>query len=134
MSVLDEVSAGHPVPSMSMEEKIARLQSDLDTTNLALTNVRQMRSNLESKISEVKDYLVDCRQSGQDCDIETIADLLDIDLTRSYTVYVDMRWTIEVEADSESAAQDIIDGISFYANGDHECDDFEIVDTEISES
>ena len=133
MSVLDEVVLGHPVPTLSMEEKIADLQSRLDQQTIIASNLRLHISDRDRQIENVRGYLIDCLDMGSSPDAEEIAGLLDIELKREFAVRVEVTFDFIVTAMSEDEAQEKADNFSYSAHGDYDSDDYEVTDTSVSE-
>jgi hypothetical protein len=134
MSLLDALSEGHVVPVVSMEEKIADLQSRLDLQTFIATNLRIRNSELEIQIGNVKGYLIDCLDMGDSPDAESIADYLDIELKREFAVRVEVVFDFVVTAVNEDEAQEMADNFSYSADGDFDSDDYEVTDTTVSEA
>ena len=133
MSLLDALAEGHVVPAVSMEEKIADLQSRLDQQTIIATNLRIHSSDRDTQIENVRGYLMDCLDMGDSPDAETIADYLDIQLKREFAVRVEVTFDFIVEAMSEDEAQQMADNFSYSAHGDYDSDDYEVTDTSVSE-
>ena len=133
MSLLDALAEGHVVPAVSMEEKIADLQSRLDQQTVIANNLRIHSSDRDTQIENVRGYLMDCLDMGDSPDAETIADYLDIQLKREFAVRVEVTFDFIVEAMSEDEAQEKADNFSYSAHGDYDSDDYEVTDTSVSE-
>ena len=133
MSLLDALAEGHVVPAVSMEEKIADLQSRLDQQTIIATNLRLHSSDRDRQIENVRGYLIDCLDMGDSPDAETIADYLDIQLKREFAVRVEVTFDFIVTAMSEDEAQEKADNFSYSAHGDYDSDDYEVTDTSVSE-
>ena len=133
MSLLDALAEGHVVPAVSMEEKIADLQSRLDQQTIIANNLRIHSSDRDIQIGNVRGYLIDCLDMGSSPDAEEIADLLDIQLKREFAVRVEVTFDFIVEAMSEDDAQEMADNFSYSAHGDFNSDDYEVTDTTVSE-
>ena len=133
MSLLDALAEGHVVPAVSMEEKIADLQSRLDQQTVIANNLRIHSSDRDTQIENVRGYLMDCLDMGDSPDAETIADYLDIQLKREFAVRVEVTFDFIVEAMSEDEAQQMADNFSYSAHGDFNSDDYEVTDTTVSE-
>jgi len=134
MSLLDALSEGHVVPAVSMEEKIADLQSRLDQQTKIATNLRIHSSERDIQIQNVRGYLIDCLDMGDAPDAESIADYLDIQLKREFAVRVEVTFDFIVTAMSEDEAQEIADDFSYTAHGNFDSDDYEVTDSSISEA
>ena len=133
MSLLDALAEGHVVPAVSMEEKIADLQSRLDQQTIIASNLRIHSSDRDTQIENVRGYLMDCLDMGDSPDAETIADYLDIQLKREFAVRVEVTFDFMVTAMSEDEAQEMADDFSYSAHGDFNSDDYEVTDTTVSE-
>ena len=133
MSLLDALAEGHVVPAVSMEEKIADLQSRLDQQTVIANNLRIHSSDRDTQIENVRGYLMDCLDMGDSPDAETIADYLDIQLKREFAVRVEVTFDFIVTAMSEDEAQEKADNFSYSAHGDYDSDDYEVTDTSVSE-
>ena len=133
MSLLDALAEGHVVPAVSMEEKIADLQSRLDQQTIIATNLRLHISDRDRQIENVRGYLIDCLDMGSSPDAEEIAGLLDIELKREFAVRVEVTFDFIVTAMSEDEAQEKADNFSYSAHGDYDSDDYEVTDTSVSE-
>lgn len=133
MSLLDALAEGHVVPAVSMEEKIADLQSRLDQQTIIANNLRIHSSDRDIQIENVRGYLIDCLDMGDAPDAESIADYLDIQLKREFAVRVEVTFDFIVEAMSEDEAQEMADNFSYSASGDFNSDDYEVTDTTVSE-
>ena len=133
MSLLDALAEGHVVPAVSMEEKIADLQSRLDQQTIIATNLRLHISDRDRQIENVRGYLIDCLDMGSSPDAEEIADYLDIQLKREFAVRVEVTFDFIVTAMSEDEAQEKADNFSYSAHGDYDSDDYEVTDTSVSE-
>ena len=133
MSLLDALAEGHVVPAVSMEEKIADLQSRLDQQTIIATNLRLHISDRDRQIENVRGYLIDCLDMGSSPDAEEIAGLLDIELKREFAVRVEVTFDFMVTAMSEDEAQEMADDFSYSAHGDYDSDDYEVTDTSVSE-
>ena len=133
MSLLDALAEGHVVPAVSMEEKIADLQSRLDQQTIIASNLRIHSSDRDTQIENVRGYLMDCLDMGDAPDAETIADYLDIQLKREFAVRVEVTFDFIVTAMSEDEAQEKADNFSYSAHGDYDSDDYEVTDTSVSE-
>ena len=133
MSLLDALAEGHVVPAVSMEEKIADLQSRLDQQTVIANNLRIHSSDRDTQIENVRGYLMDCLDMGDAPDAETIADYLDIQLKREFAVRVEVTFDFIVTAMSEDEAQEKADDFSYSAHGDFNSDDYEVTDTSVSE-
>ena len=133
MSLLDALAEGHVVPAVSMEEKIADLQSRLDQQTVIANNLRIHSSDRDTQIENVRGYLIDCLDMGDSPDAETIADYLDIQLKREFAVRVEVTFDFIVTAMSEDEAQEKADNFSYSAHGDYDSDDYEVTDTSVSE-
>ena len=133
MSLLDALAEGHVVPAVSMEEKIADLQSRLDQQTVIANNLRIHSSDRDTQIENVRGYLMDCLDMGDSPDAETIADYLDIQLKREFAVRVEVTFDFIVTAMSEDEAQEKADNFSYSAHGDYDSDDYEVTDTTVSE-
>ena len=133
MSLLDALAEGHVVPAVSMEEKIADLQSRLDQQTIIANNLRIHSSDRDIQIENVRGYLIDCLDMGDAPDAESIADYLDIQLKREFAVRVEVTFDFIVEAMSEDEAQEMADNFSYSAHGDFNSDDYEVTDTTVSE-
>ena len=133
MSLLDALAEGHVVPAVSMEEKIADLQSRLDQQTIIASNLRIHSSDRDTQIENVRGYLMDCLDMGDSPDAETIADYLDIQLKREFAVRVEVTFDFIVTAMSEDEAQEKADNFSYSAHGDYDSDDYEVTDTSVSE-
>ena len=133
MSLLDALAEGHVVPAVSMEEKIADLQSRLDQQTIIASNLRIHSSDRDTQIENVRGYLIDCLDMGSSPDAEEIAGLLDIELKREFAVRVEVTFDFIVTAMSEDEAQEKADNFSYSAHGDYDSDDYEVTDTSVSE-
>ena len=133
MSLLDALAEGHVVPAVSMEEKIADLQSRLDQQTIIATNLRLHISDRDRQIENVRGYLIDCLDMGSSPDAEEIAGLLDIELKREFAFRVEVTFDFIVTAMSEDEAQEKADNFSYSAHGDYDSDDYEVTDTSVSE-
>ena len=133
MSLLDALAEGHVVPAVSMEEKIADLQSRLDQQTVIANNLRIHSSDRDTQIENVRGYLIDCLDMGSSPDAEEIAGLLDIELKREFAVRVEVTFDFIVTAMSEDEAQEKADNFSYSAHGDYDSDDYEVTDTSVSE-
>ena len=133
MSLLDALAEGHVVPAVSMEEKIADLQSRLDQQTVIANNLRIHSSDRDTQIENVRGYLIDCLDMGDSPDAVTIADYLDIQLKREFAVRVEVTFDFMVTAMSEDEAQEMADDFSYSAHGDFNSDDYEVTDTTVSE-
>lgn len=134
MSLLDALAEGHVVPVVSMEEKIADLQSRLDQQTVIANNLRIHSSDRDTQIENVRGYLIDCLDMGDSPDAETIADYLDIQLKREFAVRVEVTFDFIVDAMSEDDAQEMADNFSYSAHGDFNSDYYEVTDTTVSEA
>ena len=134
MSLLDALAEGHVVPAVSMEEKIADLQSRLDQQTIIASNLRIHSSDRDIQIENVRGYLIDCLDMGDSPDAETIADYLDIQLKREFAVRVEVTFDFIVTAMSEDEAQEIADDFSYSAHGNFDSDDYEFTDITVSEA
>ena len=133
MSLLDALAEGHVVPAVSMEEKIADLQSRLDQQTVIANNLSIHSSDRDTQIENVRGYLIDCLDMGSSPDAEEIAGLLDIELKREFAVRVEVTFDFIVTAMSEDEAQEKADNFSYSAHGDYDSDDYEVTDTSVSE-
>ena len=133
MSLLDALAEGHVVPAVSMEEKIADLQSRLDQQTIIATNLRLHISDRDRQIENVRGYLIDCLDMGSSPDAEEIAGLLDIELKREFAVRVEVTFDFIVTAMSEDEAQEKVDNFYYSSHGDYDSDDYEVTDTSVSE-
>ena len=134
MSLLDALAEGHVVPAVSMEEKIADLQSRLDQQTIIASNLRIHSSDRDTQIENVRGYLMDCLDMGDAPDAETIADYLDIQLKREFAVRVEVTFDFIVTAMSEDEAQEKVDNFYYSSHGDYDSDDYEVTDATISEA
>ena len=131
MSLLDALAEGHVVPAVSMEEKIADLQSRLDQQTVIANNLRIHSSDRDRQIENVRGYLIDCLDMGSSPDAEEIAGLLDIELKREFAVRVEVTFDFIVTAMSEDEAQEKAYNFSYSAHGDYDSDDYEVTDTSV---
>jgi len=132
MSVLEEISAvsqGHPVPDNMKSIHELRTLLDLQTTDA--NNLRNLKNDLERKIDNVAGYLRDCLDMGDSPDAESIADYLDIELKREFTVRQEVTFEFVVTALNEDEVQQIAEGIWYSATGDFDSDDYEVTDTQV---
>jgi hypothetical protein len=134
MSVLDDVTSGHEVPVVSVPEKILNLETRLDYQTRIADNLRIYNSELETKIDNVKGYLIDCLDMGDSPDAESIADYLDIELKRDFAVRVEVVFDFIVSAVNEDAAQEMVDDFNFSASGDFNEENYEVTDTTVSDA
>jgi hypothetical protein len=136
MSVQDEVSV-EPVPgtvgwimealtkaNALVEERDIQRGADLK----AIEYLNAKWRTLETKVADLGVYLKEYRDGIQ---VTDIADIFDIDLTRTYTANVVVNFQLQVEASDDDHAQGILDSLSFDIGYGY--DGAEVVDWEISD-
>jgi hypothetical protein len=134
MSVLDDVTSGHEVPVVSVQEKILDLETRLETQTTIANNLRIRTTQLDHQIESVRGYLIDCLDMGDSPDAESIADYLGIELKRDFSVRVEVVFDFIVSAATEDAAQEMVDDFNFSASGDFTEDYYEVTDTTVLEA
>ena len=133
MSVLEEIAASHgiPVPDISVHEKMINLQTDLERANNTTTFWIERATEYSRKIDNVAGYLRDCLDMGDSPDADSIADYLDIELKREFSVRQEVTFDFVVTALNEDEAQQIAEGIYYSATGDFDSEDYEVTDTQV---
>ena len=133
MSVVEEIAAAHgiPVPDISVHEKMINLQTELDRANNTVTFWIERSTEYSRKVDNVAGYLRDCLDMGDSPDVESIADYLDIELKREFTVRQEVTFDFVVTALNEDEAQQIAEGIYYSATGDFDSEDYEVTDTQV---
>lgn len=141
MSVQDEVSVEPVVTTVGwimealtkanalVEERDIQRGADLK----AIEYLNAKLATLENKVGDLSVYLKEYRDELQ---LTDIADIFDIDLTRTYTANIVVNFQLQVEASDDEHAQGILDSLSFdlgYSNDGAEIVDWEVSDCDLKE-
>lgn len=138
MSVQDEVSVEPVVTTVGwIMEALTKanalveerdIQRGADLKDIEYLNDRL--ATLEKKVGDLGVYLKEYRDELQ---LTDIADIFDIDLTRTYTANIVVNFQLQLEASDDEHAQGILDSLSFDLGYASRSDDVEIIDWEVSD-
>ena len=117
-----------PKPSIVQE-----LENRVEQLQITLNNYRQMTALSETRVENLRDYLVENTYASFDRDIaEAIADIMDIELVKDYCFDVTVRFTGTIQVGLGEDAEEILADSQFDMNnyGDHE---FHVSDASVEE-
>lgn len=108
------------------DEYITRLQDEVSKQSQTIYTVRAEQQNFRNS---VKEYVVEAlteRQMTHDV-AETLANLLDFELTKTVTVTATVDFEIELEVPFDVDADDVANGLEFSVDSfDYSIDDFSL--------
>lgn len=117
-----------PKPSIVQE-----LENRVEQLQITLNNYRQMTALSETRVENLRDYLVENTYASFDRDVaEEIANIMDIELVKDYCFDVTVRFTGTIQVGLGENAEEILTDSQFDMNnyGDHE---FHVSDASVEE-
>lgn len=111
----------------SLVFQIDSLKSSLELKDSTINSLRKQLNELRIRIDSVKNYISSMHELGEEVsdDLISIAELLDISLTRQYAVEIHVVYRGNIEMPLDAEINDIEDHIEF-SFSDRGADDWEV--------